>query len=266
VFERFSEDSQWLSEASRDVVVLAQEEAAGFRRYIGTGHLLLGLLRENGVAADILMSVGFTTASTRREMARLVGEGAVDASGQIKFTPAARRVLEAAFIEAHSHSHFLIRTVDLLLGLLWIDDGPASGLLAPHADELRRQVDRRIAAAEERKSFGLTERERTEELRQVVRQISDRFGLDVDDIAQRRAARRGLRLALLARGFELTERESHVAEALFQGMTAREIAAELEVDDVTVVRRIGDLFDKLGVRTRSGLLDLLDLTSIQPGS
>ncbi|MBC7294271.1 MAG: NDP-hexose 4-ketoreductase, partial [Thermoleophilia bacterium] len=91
MFERFTE-------RARQVIVLAQEEARMLRHnYIGTEHLLLGLLREaDGVAARVLSSLEVSLEEVRGEVARIVGEGEQEAQGQIPFTPRAKKVLEMA--------------------------------------------------------------------------------------------------------------------------------------------------------------------------
>src|SRR5437016_6600806 len=97
MFERFTE-------RARQVVVLAQEEARALKHnYIGTEHLLLGLLREEeGLAATVLESLVVTIADVRAEVVRLVGEGDAVTAGQIPFTPRAKKVLELALREAIS--------------------------------------------------------------------------------------------------------------------------------------------------------------------
>ncbi len=91
MFERFTE-------RARQVIVLAQEEARSLRHnYIGTEHLLLGLLREaDGVAARVLGTLEVTLEEVRTEVTRIVGEGDSESQGQIPFTPRAKKVLELA--------------------------------------------------------------------------------------------------------------------------------------------------------------------------
>ena len=95
MFERFTE-------RARQVVVLAQEEARALKHnYIGTEHLLLGLLREEeGVAARVLDSLQISTEEVRAAVVRIVGTGEEVATGQIPFTPRAKKVLELALREA----------------------------------------------------------------------------------------------------------------------------------------------------------------------
>jgi ATP-dependent Clp protease ATP-binding subunit ClpC len=124
VFERFSE-------RARQVVVMAQEEARALRHnYIGTEHLLLGLLREDsGVAAQVLESLGVTVEEVRAQVAEIVGEGDEVTTGQIPFTPRAKKVLELSLREALSLGHNYIGTEHLLLGLARENDGVAARIL-----------------------------------------------------------------------------------------------------------------------------------------
>ena len=95
MFERFTE-------RARQVVVLAQEEARTLKHnYIGTEHILLGLLREEeGLAARVLESLDITVERVRSQVVRIVGSGEEVTAGQIPFTPRAKKVLELALREA----------------------------------------------------------------------------------------------------------------------------------------------------------------------
>jgi ClpA/ClpB-like protein len=124
VFERFTE-------RARQVVVLAQEEARGLgHNYIGSEHILLGLLREEeGLAARVLESLGITLERVRTQVERIVSRGEELTAGQIPFTPRAKRVLERAHREALSLGHNYIGTEHLLLGLAREDEGVATRIL-----------------------------------------------------------------------------------------------------------------------------------------
>src|SRR5918995_1691022 len=113
MFERFTE-------RARQVVVLAQEEARTLKHnYIGTEHILLGLLREEeGLAARVLESLDITVERVRAQVVRIVGSGEEVTSGQIPFTPRAKKVLELALREALSLGHNYIGTEHILLGLV----------------------------------------------------------------------------------------------------------------------------------------------------
>jgi hypothetical protein len=124
VFERFTQPA-------RKVVVLAQEEARGrAHSYIGTEHLLLGLLaEEEGVAARALHGFGITIERVRSEISRIVGAGQEAPCGQIPFTPRAKKVLELAWREALGLGHNYIGTEHLLLGIAREDEGVATQIL-----------------------------------------------------------------------------------------------------------------------------------------
>jgi hypothetical protein len=112
-------------------VVLAQEEARTLRHnYIGTEHILLGLLREQeGLAALALGSLDITAERVRDEVTRIVGSGEEVTSGQIPFTPRAKKVLELALREAKRLEHNYIGTEHILLGITREDEGVASRIL-----------------------------------------------------------------------------------------------------------------------------------------
>ena len=124
MFERFTE-------RAREVVVLAQDEARGLKHnYIGTEHLLLGLLREEeGLAARVLESLGVTLEGVRNQVRRIVGDGDEVTTGQIPFTPRAKKVLELALREAMSLGHNYIGTEHVLLGIVRENEGVAARIL-----------------------------------------------------------------------------------------------------------------------------------------
>jgi ATP-dependent Clp protease ATP-binding subunit ClpC len=124
VFERFTE-------SARQVVVLAQEESRSLRHgYIGTEHLLLGLVRkQDGIAAHVLESLGVTLEPVRGEVVRIVGVGNTEGGGQVPFTPEAKRVLELALHESLSLGHNYIGIEHILLALVSLPDGPSVRIL-----------------------------------------------------------------------------------------------------------------------------------------
>jgi ATP-dependent Clp protease ATP-binding subunit ClpC len=125
LFERFTE-------RARQVVVLAQDEARAFNHnYIGTEHILLGLLREEeGLAARVLESLEITVEEVRAQVARIVGQGdETTTTGQIPFTPRAKKVLDLSLREALSLGHNHIGTEHILLGLVRENEGVASQIL-----------------------------------------------------------------------------------------------------------------------------------------
>jgi ATP-dependent Clp protease ATP-binding subunit ClpC len=124
VFERFTEEA-------RQVVVLAQDEARLLKHnYIGTEHILLGILREeSGLAARVLESFDITLEEVRAQVSRIIGPGDELATGQIPFTPRTNRVLELALREALSLGHNYIGTEHLLLALAREGEGVAARIL-----------------------------------------------------------------------------------------------------------------------------------------
>jgi ATP-dependent Clp protease ATP-binding subunit ClpC len=145
MFERFTE-------RARQVVVLAQDEARSLRHnYIGTEHLLLGLLREEeGIAARVLESFDVTVEEVRAQVARIVGQGDEVTTGQIPFTPRAKKVLELSLREALELGHKWIGTEHLLLGLVRENEGVAVQILLDFdadADTVRDEVIRQLSGA-----------------------------------------------------------------------------------------------------------------------
>jgi ATP-dependent Clp protease ATP-binding subunit ClpC len=136
VFERFTE-------RARQVVVLAQDEALALRHnYIGTEHILLGLLREEeGLAARVLESLQITVEEVRGAVRQVVGEGDEVTGGQIPFTPRAKRVLELSLKEAMSLGHNYIGTEHILLGLARENQGVAARILLDFGADQHRIRD-----------------------------------------------------------------------------------------------------------------------------
>ncbi len=129
MFERFTGKA-------RHVVVLAQEEARQLQHnYIGTEHILLGLLRETGgVAFRVLDGIGMTLEGTRRDTVAIVGTGKARLSGHIPFTPRAKKTLELALREALQLQHHYIGTEHVLLGVIREGDGVGAQLLKQHGE------------------------------------------------------------------------------------------------------------------------------------
>ena len=123
-FEKFSE-------RARRVLSLAQEEAQRFNHnYIGTEHILLGLVRENeGTAAKVLGGLGIELNKIRSAVEFIIGKGDTAASGEIGLTPRAKKVIELAVDEARRLNHHYIGTEHLLIGLMREGEGVAAGVL-----------------------------------------------------------------------------------------------------------------------------------------
>lgn len=119
------------TERARKVLSLAQEEAQRFQHnYIGTEHLLLGLVREGeGVAAKVLSSLGIELNRVRSSVEFIIGRGDRIVLGEIGLTPRAKKVIELAVDEARRLNHHYIGTEHLLLGLVREGNGIAAGVL-----------------------------------------------------------------------------------------------------------------------------------------
>ena len=131
MFERFGS-------SARRVVELAQHEASGLdHNYLGTEHLLLGLIAESeGVAARALKALGVTAAAVRRRVEETIGRGPVPTGGPIPFTPRSKKVLQLAVDEAQAMGDGEVATEHVLLALVREGEGVAAEILAREgADE-----------------------------------------------------------------------------------------------------------------------------------
>jgi ATP-dependent Clp protease ATP-binding subunit ClpA len=133
MFERFTD-------RARRVVVLAQDEARMLNHnYIGTEHILLGLIHEGeGVAARALESLGISLEAVRQQVEEIVGKGQQAPSGHIPFTPRAKKVLELSLREALQLGHDYIGTEHILLGLIREGEGVAAQVLVRLGADLNR--------------------------------------------------------------------------------------------------------------------------------
>src|SRR4051812_14378865 len=138
-FDRFTE-------RARKVLTLAQEEAQRFNHnYIGTEHVLLGLVREaEGVAAIVLSSLGVELIRIRSEIEFIIGRGERQVVGEIGLTPRVKKVIELAVDEARRLGHHYVGTEHLLLGLIREGEGIAAGVLTDRIgvklEEVRSEV------------------------------------------------------------------------------------------------------------------------------
>ena len=133
------------TERARKVLTLAQDEAQRFNHnYIGTEHLLLGLVREGeGVAARVLENMGVELSKVRTAVEFIIGRGDRPVVGEVGLTPRAKRVIELAIDEARRLDHNYIGTEHLLLGLVREGEGIAAGVLESlgvNLDKVRHQV------------------------------------------------------------------------------------------------------------------------------
>ena len=139
-FEKFSE-------RARRVLSLAQEEAQRFNHnYIGTEHILLGLVREtDGVAAKVLSNLGIELSKVRSAVEFIIGRGERSGAGDIGLTPRAKKVIELAVDEARRLGHYYIGTEHLLIGLMREGEGVAAGVLESlgvSLDKIRTETNR----------------------------------------------------------------------------------------------------------------------------
>ena len=155
MFERFTE-------RARQVVVLAQDEARALKHnYIGTEHILLGLLRqEKALAARVLGALGITVEEVRAEIARTIGQGEEVTNGEIPFTPRAKKVLELSLREAKALKHGYIGTEHILLAIVRENEGVAARILLgfdADAETIRSEVIRMLAGGEPPDREGVSE-------------------------------------------------------------------------------------------------------------
>ena len=154
MFERFTE-------RARQVVVLAQEEARSlFHNYIGTEHILLGLLHDRETAAGhALAALGVTYEQAYARVGQICKPGEELTSGQIPFTPRAKKVLELALREALALSHNYIGTEHVLLGLVRESEGVAVRVLRDFGttpEQVREEVQRRLPESGDQPGRGTT--------------------------------------------------------------------------------------------------------------
>ncbi|MCB2413230.1 ATP-dependent Clp protease ATP-binding subunit [Demequina sp. TTPB684] len=153
MFERFTD-------RARRVVVLAQEEARMLNHnYIGTEHILLGLVREGeGVAAKALEAMDISLNGVREQVQEIIGEGSHAPSGHIPFTPRAKKVLELSLREALQLGHNYIGTEHILLGLIREGEGVAAqvlGKLGAELSSVRQQVIQLLSGYEGKETAGV---------------------------------------------------------------------------------------------------------------
>jgi ATP-dependent Clp protease ATP-binding subunit ClpC len=144
MFERFTD-------RARRVIVDAQEEARALdHNYIGTEHILLGLIAEGrGVGAKALEALGISFETVRQQVEEAVGRGQHAPSGHIPFTPKAKKVLEESLRESVQLDHHYIGTEHILLGLIREGDGVAAQVLSGLGADLDRTREQVIRLLEE---------------------------------------------------------------------------------------------------------------------
>lgn len=176
MFERFTQQA-------RQVIQLAEEESRNLRHaYIGTEHILLGLLQEEGVATQVLGDLGPVTDRARSQVVRLVGCGEEASPQRIPFTPRAKKVLELALREALSLGYTHITPEHILLGLVRENEGVASRVLyefEADAERIRSGVLLRLASP--RQSIPTARQTLTRNLKSVRQSLDSGDDLDIDD-------------------------------------------------------------------------------------
>jgi ATP-dependent Clp protease ATP-binding subunit ClpA len=162
-FEKFTE-------RSRKVLSLAQEEAQRFNHnYIGTEHLLLGLVREGqGVAAVVLKNLDVDLTKARRAVEAIIGRGDRIVLGEIGLTPRAKKVIELAVDESRRLNHHYIGTEHLLLGLILEGEGIAAGVLTSLGVNLEKARTQTIQVL----SRGSTTRETLQQSEEIVSPVT----------------------------------------------------------------------------------------------
>ncbi|MGA0862351.1 MAG: ATP-dependent Clp protease ATP-binding subunit [Ilumatobacteraceae bacterium] len=187
MFERFTD-------RARRVVVLAQEEARLLNHsYIGTEHILLGLIHEGeGVAAKALESLNISLEAVRAQVEEIIGQGGSSPSGHIPFTPRAKKVLELSLREALQLGHNYIGTEHILLGLLREGEGVATQVLVKLGADLakvRQQVIQLLSgyqgpAGRTEAASGGRESSKEEAGDKGSSQILDQFGRNLTQLAR----------------------------------------------------------------------------------
>jgi ATP-dependent Clp protease ATP-binding subunit ClpA len=187
VFERFSD-------RARRVVVFAQEEARLLgHNYIGTEHLLLGLVHDDeGVACQALESLGISLSAIRAQVEEIIGQGQAAPTGHMPFTPRAKKVLELSLREALQLGHNYIGTEHILLGLIREGQGVGAQVLqklGADLERVRRTVTQRlqgyegeeVAAGEAPQTDPKELVRKTAERARRARELSKRLATSLDD-------------------------------------------------------------------------------------
>jgi ATP-dependent Clp protease ATP-binding subunit ClpC len=179
MFEKFTDKA-------RRVVVLAQEEAKLLNHnYIGTEHILLGLIHEGeGVAAKALESLGISLESVREQVQEIIGQGQQAPTGHIPFTPRAKKVLELSLREALQLGHSYIGTEHLLLGLIREGEGVAAQVLTKlgaDTNRVRQTVIQLLSGFQGKETVGVGADQQQE--KQKGSQILDQFGRNLTQAA-----------------------------------------------------------------------------------
>ena len=209
MFERFTD-------RARRVVVLAQEEARMLNHnYIGTEHILLGLIHEGeGVAAKALESLGISLEAVRQQVEEIIGQGQQAPSGHIPFTPRAKKVLELSLRESLQLGHNYIGTEHILLGLIREGEGVAAQVLVKlgaDLDRVQQQVIQLLRGRRGEKPHGPAPAPRERGLAPEIAARLDAIDLRLSAVEQR--AGTGPDAGELDQQIEQAQRDRHAAVA-----------------------------------------------------
>jgi ATP-dependent Clp protease ATP-binding subunit ClpA len=266
MFERFTD-------RARRVVVLAQDEARLLRHYyIGTEHILLGLIHEGeGVAAEALESLGISLDAVRQQVEEIIGQGQEAPSGHIPFTPRAKKVLELSLRESLQLGHNYIGTEHILLGLIHEGDGVAAQVLVRLGADLNRvrhQVIQLIASRPLREGPPGPEvqaRLDVVEIRLAVLEHRVGTGPDTSDLDEQIAqVRREKESAVDARDYEQAAARRNREKELLAAKAARQeqwVAGHSALPDLAErVQQLADEIERLRALLREHGIDPQDKT------
>jgi ATP-dependent Clp protease ATP-binding subunit ClpA len=252
MFERFTD-------RARRVVVLAQEEARLLNHnYIGTEHILLGLIHEGqGVAACSLESLGISLEAVRGQVEEIIGQGQSAPTGHIPFTPRAKKVLELSLREAKQLGHNNIGTEHILLGLVREGEGVAAQVLVELGADLSR-VRQQVIQVLSGYARGTVTAEQAGARTRLVRMTVP------EDLRQAEVklahVRRTKEAAIEAEDFEQAAALRDQERQLLRGVAERERAWTAGVDLEAVVRENENLHGEV-----ERLRELLRRHGIEPG-
>jgi ATP-dependent Clp protease ATP-binding subunit ClpA len=252
MFERFTD-------RARRVVVLAQEEARLLNHnYIGTEHLLLGLIHEGeGVAAMVLESLGISLEAVRAQVEEIIGQGQSAPTGHIPFTPRAKKVLELSLREATQLGHNYIGTEHILLGLIREGEGVAAQVLVKLGADLssvRQQVIQVLSSYVGGKAPAEQAGARTRLVRMTVPEELREAEVELAQVRRKKEA------AIEAENFEQAATLRDQERQLLRRVAERERAWTAGVDLEAVVRENENLHGEI-----KRLRELLRRHGIDPG-
>jgi len=267
MFERFTD-------GARRLVALAQDEARRLNHdYIGTEHILLGLIHEGeGVAAKALESLGISLDAVRQQVEEIIGQGQQAPSGHIPFTPRAKKVLELSLRESLQLGHNYIGTEHILLGLIREGDGVAAQVLVRLGADLNRvrhQVIQLIAGQPLQEGAPGPEvqaRLDVVEIRLAVLEHRVGTGPDTSDLDEQIAqVRREKESAVDARDFEQAAARRNREKELLAAKAARQeqwVAGHLALPLLAErVQQLADEIERLGALLREHGIDPQDKTA-----